>query len=194
MELTRENLYIATEYFKGNTAPFDAKDNDYKNLFLTFATDNNSSSVREAVTMNFLGYTQHAAKHGADGVNPVTGQEVEVKPKYIAEGKTLSSVVGNFNDMTMQLLEKKKDYSVVCSCFSSSRLIYVVEFPISVIYEKLKLPIVNAVAGRRVVSHFSYKDYDHDLLKVHYYDDETATSTKILSAPHRAMLTRHYAK
>lgn len=181
------------QYFLGDTTALDTKDDMYRNMFLAYASDNNSSSIREAVTLHYLGYTQNTAKHGADGVNPTNGQEVEVKPKYVAEGKTLSSAVGNFNDMTIELLEKKKEYSVIGSLFSDKRLIYIVEFPISLIYNKMEQHIIkmkNGKAGKRVVCSFNYSNYDSDLLKVHYFDEKTATETKILSKPHREMLTK----
>lgn len=195
--LIKDDLEIATQYFLGNTAAVDALGPTFKRWFLAYASDNNSSSIREAITLHYLGYTQNSAKHGADGVNPMTNQEVEVKPKYIAEGKTLSSSVGNFNDMSLELLEKKKDYSIIGSLFSPNRLIYVVEFPMSSIYGVLEKQILEKMAGKpgkRVVCPFSYNHYDNNLLKVHYYDEETAKATKILSKPHQEMLNKHYAK
>jgi len=193
MELNERNLNLFTDFFTGNTAEVDNKDDDYKNLFLTYASDNNSSTVREAVTLHYLGYTSRKEKHGADGIAPNTGQEVEVKPKYVTKGKKLSSAVGNFNDMTLELLEKKKNYSVIGSLFSDTRLIYVVEFPISLIYEKMKQHIIKKIegkAGKRVVCSFSYKQYDSDLLTVHYFDEKTSKEIKILSKPHTKMLTK----
>ena len=56
MELSESNIKLATEYFMGNQKLFDSKDDDYKNLFLAYATDSNSSTLRELCTMYYLGY------------------------------------------------------------------------------------------------------------------------------------------
>ena len=187
MSLSKQNLDLATQYFLGNTEMLDKKDDDFKNWFLTYASDNNSSTVREAVTLHYLGYESYTAKHGADGFDPKTGRQKEVKPKFVTEGNKISSS-GNFNDMTMELLEKKKDLDVICSLFSGNRLIYIVEFPISVINEKLKQPIVNAQAGRRVVCPFNYMNYDTDELIVHYLDVDTMKKHNCLPKNHMIML------
>lgn len=192
MELSNQNLHIATEYFLGNTSLLDKKDADYRNLFLTYASDNNSSTLREAITMHYLGYTQYADKHGADGFDSKTGRKKEVKPRFVDGSKISTS--GNFNDMTMELLEKKKDLDVICSLFSKDRLIYIVEFPLTVIYEKLKQPIVNAKLGKRVVCPFSYTNYDSDELVIHYLDKENMIAHDCLSKKHRIMLESRYNK
>lgn len=184
--LSNNNLEIATQYFLGNTKALDAKDDDYKNLFLTFATDNNSSTVREQVTLHYLGYQPYQEKHGADGIDVKTSRQKEVKPKFLHNGTLGNS--GNFNDLTLELLEKKKDYDMVCSLFYQSHLVYIVEFPIAVIFEKLKKPINKAKLGRRVVCHFNYIDYNTDELHVHYYNKKVVDEVKCLSKKHKIML------
>lgn len=189
MNLSKQNLDLATQYFLGDTTMLDQKDDDFKNLFLSFASDNNSSTMREAVTLHYLGYDSYSQKHGADGINPKTNKQIEVKPKFLSEGKLGNT--GNFNDMTMDLLNKKIDFNVVCSLFFQSRLIYIVEFPLTTIYEKLKEPIINAKAGKRVVCQFNYLNYDTDDLVIHYFNEELAKQYNCLSKPHLQMLTRH---
>lgn len=186
-QLSNKNLEIITQYFLGNTALFDAMDDDWKNLMLSYATDNNSSTIREAVTLHYLKYQSYSEKHGADGFDPVTNRQKEVKPKYVEFGKKMSST-GNFNDMTLPLLESKKDLDIVCSLFAGSRLVYIVEFPISVIYEHLKKPIVNAKLGKRVVCPFNYKHYDSDELVVHYLSEDTINEQNCISKNHKIML------
>jgi len=80
MELSKRNLKLATKFFTGDTTDFDQKDDDFKNLFRAYASDSNSSSIREAVTLDFLGYEQYSAKHGADGFDPVNQCQKEVNP------------------------------------------------------------------------------------------------------------------
>ena len=190
MNISENNLNIATQLFLGNPNPLLKKDQDFQNLFLSYISDSNSSTIRELVTLHILGYQPYHEKHGADGIDNTTGKLKEVKPKFLYEGKL--SNTGNFNDMTFDLLEKKKDFDIVCSLFSRDRLIYIVEFPLQLIYDVLKKPIINAVAGRRVVCHFNYKNYDDDLLKVYYLDVEVCKQRKCLSNPHLQMLEKRY--
>jgi hypothetical protein len=183
MELSESNLMIATEFFVGDTTNFDKKDDDYKNLFLAYASDKNSSSIREAVTLNFLGYERYKSKHGADGIDKTTGREKEVKPRYFSTGgKGKAKIGGNFNDMTMELLDKKKEFDIICSVFVDDRLILVVEFPISVIFEKLKKPIIDAKLGKRVVCPFSNTSFqDSSEMVIHHYDVDFINKNKSLA-------------
>jgi hypothetical protein len=192
MNLSKKNLDVITQYFLGNTSPMDAMDEDYKNLMLCYATDNNSSTVRELVTLNFLGYEPYFEKHGADGYDPKTNRKIEVKPRYLETGKISSS--GNFNDMTMELLESKKDFNIVCSLFAKNKLVYIVEFPIAVIWEKLKKPIVEAKIGKRVVCPFGYNNYDHKDLVIHYYDPDAVLEYNCLSKDHKKLLESKWQK
>lgn len=193
MEISSENIKIASDFFRGNTEAFDKMDSNYRNLFMAYATDNNSSSLRELVTLDILGYKPNYVKHGHDGVNETTGRLIEVKPKYVELGKKVGNS-GNFNDMTMELLESKKDFIIVCSLFSGNRIIYIVEFPISVIFESLKKPIIEAKVGKRVVCGFNYKNYDCDELIIHYFDSQSAMQNRCLSKPHLEMLLKRYKK
>ena len=188
MNLSKYNLKLATNYFMGDDSLFLEKDDDFKNLFLSYATDNNSSTIRELSTMYYLNYTSFHEKLGADGIDENTKKLKEVKPRAVSNKRIGSS--GNFNDMTSELLEKKKDYDIICSLFQNSRFVYIVEFPMSVIYEKIKLPIVNAKAGKRVVCSFSYKDYDDDKLIVHYLNKDLLSSS--VPKNHAKMLIEKY--
>lgn len=192
-QISEKNLNIITQYFLGNTELFDRMDDDWKNLMLAYATDNNSSTIREAVTLHFLNYTSYTEKHGADGFDPKTNRQKEVKPKYVEFGKKIGSS-GNFNDMTMELLEEKKDYDIICSLFAGDKLAYIVEFPISVIYEHLKQPIIKAKIGKRVVCHFNYLNYDSAELIVHYLNEHTIYEQNCLSKKHMIMLESRNAK
>ena len=79
---------------------------------------------------------------------------------------------------------------VICSLFVNSRFVYIVEFPLEVIYEKLKLPILNAKLGKRVVCSFGYKDYDDDRLKIHYLNKELIHTCVVKN--HAKMLIEKY--
>jgi hypothetical protein len=172
MLLSETNLKLVTNFFMGDLKSFNKKDEDYKNLMMTYATDNNSSTLRELSTMYYLGYKSFSEKLGPDGISQQTGRIKEVKPKSISAGKK-AGTSGNFNDMTPGLLQKKKDYDIICSLFNESRFVYIVEFPMSVIYKKIEKPILNAKVGKRVVCSFNYTDYAFsDELIVHYLNEE----------------------
>lgn len=192
MKLSKSNIKLATNFFVGDISEFQKKDKDYQNLFLAYASDINSSSIREAVTLDFLKYKQYSEKHGPDGIDLNTGREKEVKPRFFSDGKKIS-IGGNFNDMTMELLEKKKNYDVVCSVFTEDRLVIVVEFPMSVIYEILKKPIINAKIGKRVVCYFSHFNFQNsDEVIIHYYDYDFINKTKRLAKKTAAIFESKY--
>lgn len=194
MELSQKNLKIATDYFLGNTTEFDKKDKDYKNLFLSYASDCNSSSVREAVTLNFLGYEQYTSKHGADGFDPKTGRQKEVKPRYFREGQK-ASIGGNFNDMTLELLEKKQDLDIICSIFVGTRLVLVLEFPIDLINDQMKKTILNAKLGKRVVCKFSNTSFqDSTDMIIHHYDSKFINKNQCFSKKTSELFETKYAQ
>lgn len=182
MTLSKNNLELLTNFFLGNTAAFDAKDDDYKNLAMTYASDNNSSTVREAVTLYYLGYESYTEKKGPDGFDPKTGRKKEVKPQYIrSDSKKTPTFGGNFNDMTLELLEKKKDWDVICSVFVDTLLLCIVEFPLIIIYDRLRESILTQTEKKRKritcnISHTWYKDSDQ--LIIHYYNKDVINKYK----------------
>ena len=189
IELNESNIKLAAHVAVGDLSQLHKKDTDFQNLFMSYAQDKNSSTLRERVSMHILDYVSYTAKHGADGYDPATNRLKEVKPIQSNGIKPIGSS-GNFNDLTMELLEKKYDYDIICSLFCKFRLVYLVEFPMSVIFEHLKKPILTAKAGIRVKCHFNYEKYDNDLTKVHYFDASAARKYKCLSAPNILMLEK----
>ncbi len=183
------NINLALQVVTGDKELFDKQDENYKNLLIASLHDNNSSTLRELIMMRYLGYESYSEKLGADGIDNATGTLIEVKPKYIQRNKKMGGS-GNFNDLTMMLLEKKKDYSIVCGAIYDIKLVYIVEFPMSVIYNHLQKPINKAKAGKRVVAQFGYKQYNTDLLKIHYLNEEIIY--ECLSKPHANMLKKRY--
>ena len=91
MNYTYEDLEFATQYFLGKTKAFDAESNICKSFFLNHASDNNSSTIRELVTLHYLGYQSFTEKHGPDGIDTKTGRLKEVKPRYLKEGQKLNT-------------------------------------------------------------------------------------------------------
>jgi hypothetical protein len=76
--------------------------------------------------------------------------------------------------------------------FSDNSLVYIVEFPFSLIKESIKKPVINAKVGKRVVCHFGYKDYDSESLVVHYLNESLLASS--LSKDHMQMLLKRKKK
>lgn len=192
VKLSEQNLIIATTFFLGQQQLFDKKDEDYQNMFKAYATDNNSSTLRERVILYYLGYESYDNKLGADGLNPVTKREVEVKPKYIAYGKKGNGSAGNFNDLTYDLLDKKKNQDIICGLFQGNVLIFIVEFPMEVIYDYMKNELTRLIsknANRKTVS-FSYKEYDSPKLILHYFNDFYAK--ECLNKNHYKMLRKFW--
>lgn len=189
--LSDENIDLAIQYALGNDEEFNKLDEGYKNLFLSILGDSNSSMLREALVLRYLNYISYPKKHGMDGYCPVHGKKKEVKPRFICEGEKVGGS-GNFNDMTHELLEKKDGCDVICAAFNEGRMLYVVEFPYEVIKPRLKKTIDSAKIGKRVVCHFSWKNYDHDSLRVHYLNQTLINDTNSLSKQHLAMLTKRY--
>lgn len=184
MNFSKEALDTALTFFLGDTTRFDKMDKMGQEFFLQYVTDCNSSSVREAVTLHYLNYQSYSEKHGADGYDPVTNKQKEVKPRMIKGNEKLKNV-GNFNDMTMELIEKKKDFDIICSLFHENRLVYIVEFPFHLIRDKISRPVLKAKAGKRVVCHFSWKDFDDDHLVIHYLNKNILSG---ISGPYKNML------
>lgn len=183
MTFSTKFLDISIEFFLGNPEKFSQESPLFQETFLNYVSDCNSSAVREAVTLHYLKYESYTKKHGADGVDPATGREKEVKPRFFRhDQKEKPTFGGNFNDMTLSLLEKKKHMDIVVSTFRGNDLLFIAEFPMSDIYEHLKKPILDARLGKRVVCPFSYTNVEHSLnLKIHFYNTRVINKTKCLS-------------
>jgi len=195
MEISENNLKLATGYALGNDTLFSSKDADFQNLFISYVTDNNSSTIRELVTMYYLKYKSYSNKHGADGIDEARNIEIEVKPKNFNQfdKKGIPAKYGgggNFNDMTIDLLASKLNYNIVCSGFRQGRFVYVVEFPMMLIKSQLEKRILTVKLGKRVVCDFNHTHYNSDLLKVHYLNGDLAKDC--LTKPHLDMLINKY--
>jgi hypothetical protein len=189
MKLNDKNVKFAYNIVIGKTEEFDKKDEDYKNLMLSYLNDDNSSSLREAITCYVCGYAWNTRKHGEDAINPITNQLIECKPKLHKDKYCDGG--GMFNDMTIQRVEKylKNDMQIVCSIFSHNRLIYVIEFAFADIAEHIKNRIKNRKENSRSSPSFSYTHYMNlSNLKIHYVDLKSINNFRCLSKKHYRML------
>jgi hypothetical protein len=70
-----------------------------------------------------------------------------------------------------------------------------VEFPISVILETLKKPIINAKLGRRIVCPFSNTSFqDSSEMVIHHYDADFINKNKSLAGRTALFFEKKYAQ
>lgn len=195
--LNEYNINICYDYCTGNTKSFESLDENYINLLLTYVTDKNSSTIREAITCKAAGYKWLTEKHGMDAIDEKTGKLKEIKPTTNYAENSPSSGGGNFNDFRLERHQKylNENYDILCSMFSHHRLIYVVEFPYSVIASHIEKNILrvmeNQVKGNntRCSPSFSYSDYiNYPNLIVHYLDSRTARMYNAINRKHIEVL------
>jgi hypothetical protein len=201
LELSEKNIQTIYQYSIGKTEMFDSLDKNYQNLFLYYLNDSNSSSLREVITACAANCNWSNKKHGLDGFDKVTNKGKEIKPIICRTGEKKSG--GNFNDMTSARYHsfKEENFNIVCSLFCNSRLMYVVEFPFSVINEHMKKRLEkilddrkNGKEGRTTVS-FSHTNYlDYSDLIIHYIDFKNIKQFDCVSKPHLNKLEEHAFK
>ena len=121
-------------------------------LLTVYMNDKNSSSLKEFITVSVAGYHHNPEKLGYNGFkhsDEIGGKPIncEAKPKNIqTEGydnkktKQKLNAEGSFNDYTEKRLEKdeKANLNVLSSGFIDGELQYIIEFPFSVIEERMK--------------------------------------------------------
>lgn len=136
--------------------------------------DRNSSSLKEYITASVANYSILPGKLGRDCVD-TKDNSIEIKPQTFY-GKPCSGNV-HFSDYTLNRLEKDSNDNllIVNSLFCYDKLVYVVEFPISILYNKLKekLNKICVIEKNRYCRScgWSYTDWiDYENLKIHFLD------------------------
>ena len=154
-------------------------------LLTAYINDKNSSSLREYVTVVIAGYEHSPNKLGYNGYkqNTAIGGEpiaCEAKPKNIQtdgydkkRSKPKLNAEGGFNDYTIERLAKdsKENLNLLCSGFIDGELQYILEFPFSAIYGRLKkqLPEKRAVGTYTRMASFNFSHYgDYPTIKIIY--------------------------
>lgn len=156
-DLSQIVTYYATKPHKELAGLLLSKSKDnliacLNDLLTAYINDKNSSSLREFVTVSIAGYRHNSNKLGYNGYrhNSTIGAEplnCEAKPKNIQtdgydlkKTKTKLNGQGSFNDYTIKRLEKdaKSKLNLLCSGFIDGELIYILEFPFTSIYDRLK--------------------------------------------------------
>jgi len=155
-----------------------SKDNlisSFTDLLTAYINDKNSSTLREFVTVSLAGYEHSSSKLGYNGFkqnSAIGGVPVacEAKPKNIqTEGydqrktKPKLNGEGGFNDYTFDRLEKdiKNNLNILSSGFVDGELLYILEFPFSVVYEhlKTKVPKERAIGTYTRMATFNFSHY-----------------------------------
>jgi hypothetical protein len=152
-------------------------------LLTVYMNDKNSSSLREFITVSVAGYHHNPEKLGYNGFkhsDEIGGKPIncEAKPKNIqTEGydnkktKQKLNAEGSFNDYTEKRLEKdeKANLNVLSSGFIDGELQYIIEFPFSVIEERMKENLKRKVGPYLRTSSFNFSHIkDSNLLKIIY--------------------------
>jgi hypothetical protein len=198
MTLSKHTLQIFTDYVTGKT---DKLDGVYREFFDYAITDVNSSKLREELTMHVSGYDPIPGKLGYDGIDTPTGKFKEAKPKLHTRDKSHSGN-GNFSDATLATLQRMlvDDIDVIVSYFAHGKLVYIMEFPFTEIYDRLheqvyeKCVIQGQTACRS--ANFNYSDYmDSPRLNVKFINwDIIDKYPKIINKPflNKLRLKRQY--
>lgn len=162
-------------------------------LLTAYMNDKNSSSLREFVTVSIAGYKHNSNKLGYNGYKQNTsigGKPIncEAKPKNIQtdgyeDKKTKSKLngEGGFNDYTVKRLEKdaKENLNLLCSGFVDGELQYILEFPFSAIYDRLKTALIKLVGPYLRSATFNLAHYqDCNNLKIIYCNKESVKKNK----------------
>jgi hypothetical protein len=189
--LSTKLTQIAVSFAKGETVDCNPQVTEMMNFCMS---DVNSSALRELITLEIAGYKSLPGKLGRDGVDS-TGREVECKPKSY-NGKTAQRGGACFNDYTRNRFNVDLEYGldIVASLFDGKRCLYVVEYNINAIKDKLDKQItekceVESNAYVRSAS-WAYDSYINDnSLKVHYIDTEyIVNNPKCMVKPFRETL------
>jgi hypothetical protein len=162
-------------------------------LLTAYINDKNSSSLREFVTVSIAGYKHNSNKLGYNGYkqnSSIGGKPIncEAKPKNIQtdgyeEKKTKSKLngEGGFNDYTVKRLEKdaNENLNLLCSGFVDGELQYILEFPFSAIYDRLKTALAKLVGPYLRSATFNFSHYqDCKNLKIIYCNIESVKKNK----------------
>ena len=144
-------------------------------LLTAYINDKNSSSLREFVVVSIAGYKHNPNKLGYNGFkhsSDISGTPIacEAKPKNIQtdgydskKTKPKFNGEGGFNDYTPERLQKdsKENPNMLPAGFLDGELIYILEFPFSAIYKRLKeqLPTKRKVGEYKRMASFNFSHF-----------------------------------
>jgi len=184
--MNKEQQEFAENYYFGDKSIFNASPKIAQDWFTLYATDKNSSTVREHATLYHLGYIKNPDKHGYDGWHTIREKYVEVKPEYAhldKDGKQNKlKGGGHFNDLTFDKIESIVEWDIVCSGFAEDKALFIARFPAKFICEFLTIKLTNKMYNpktRKSVG-FGWNKYkDCEDLEILWFDSEN--SAKFMS-------------
>lgn len=158
-------------------------------LLTAYINDNNSSSLREFITVSIAGYNHNPNKLGYNGYKQSTSigakpVACEAKPKNIKtqgyelkKSKAKLDGGGGFNDYTIDRLRKdvKENPNILSSGFVDGQLLYILEFPFRAIAGRLgvRLPKKRIKGTYLRTAGFNFSHYKRAKnLKVIYVDKQ----------------------
>ncbi len=130
-----DKVQFQMEWAKNEFQPSNEYEILLDELMEEIANDTNSSIYREAITKYEVGLDSSDSKHGYDD----DYEAIEVKPQNY-RGKSKVNGSGHFNDMTWRRHYKylKDEMTILKSGFYYGKLIFIVEFPYTVISNKIE--------------------------------------------------------
>jgi len=179
-DLIQVVIYYATKPHKELNELLLSKSKDnlisgFTDLLTAYINDKNSSSLREFVTVSTAGYQHNSNKLGYNGFkqnSAIGGIPIacEAKPKNIqTEGydqrktKPKLNGEGGFNDYTFDRLQKdfQNNLNILSSGFVDGELLYILEFPFSLVYEhlKTKVPEKRTIGTYTRMASFNFSHY-----------------------------------
>jgi hypothetical protein len=162
-------------------------------LLTVYMNDKNSSSLREFVTVSIAGYKHNSAKLGYNGYkhsSEIGSHSIncEAKPKNIQtdgyelrKTKPKLNADGSFNDYTYKRLEKDKNsiLNILSSGFIDGELQYIIEFPFSVIENRMKENLNKLVGPYLRSSAFNFSHIKNSkLLNIIYANTDAVKRNK----------------
>lgn len=141
--MTKELIELITNFLFGDKSLYYSADPRLQELLQIYVQDKNSSTVREFITLNYIGIEKIDKKQGPDGFDVKRNKYVEVKPSYAHINKKTNrqsrlGAGGNFNDVTEQKLLDILGWDMVCSGFANNKCIYIIRFPVKHIVPHLQ--------------------------------------------------------
>ncbi len=199
-DLAQIVIHYATKPHKELNALLLSKSKDnlistLTDLLTAYINDKNSSSLREFITVVLSDYQHNPKKLGYNGFkqnSAIGGRPIacEAKPKNIQTGnyeqrktKPKLNGEGGFNDYTIERLKKdtRENLNILSSGFIDGELQYILEFPFSIVYKRLKkqIPKKRTVGTYTRMASFNFSHYKNgSKIKIVYLNKQAIKKNK----------------
>jgi len=151
----------------------------FVDLLTIYINDENSSSLRELITVRLAGYELSEGKLGYNGYRPVAPDNApsfcEAKPvnaRRLEDGHPNRKLNGggNFSDYTPERLDQdlEKNPQMLVSGFVDGKLVYILEFPFKCLETRLRMALEKHFPGGSRPANqylrsanFTFRDYQN---------------------------------